>query len=238
MKASTRRQLKHDRFVDTVVTFWKSFGKWVAPRKMLLAVLAAAVVIGFLSYLGYSLYGQSKTKEAWVALEKARSNFEDNDVDPNYRQLASNYAGTQAEPWILYYWALHELRTTDSPDGKEPEKIKQARKAVVIVLENLRQRFPKHPVSERSAILLGQQYADMFEWATAARYYREVTNSKSDVVDRYLKSEAKFWLAYSLEAQGEVQQAQIFYSDLEGLETSRWGDLAKYRLGRLHAAGN
>ncbi|MBI2195176.1 MAG: tetratricopeptide repeat protein [Planctomycetes bacterium] len=236
MKASERRQLRHDEFVDTVVSIWARILQWISPRKHWVLVAGLVILVAVVAYGGLNLLQHHRTLDAWDALEKERAKEEGGVGEPDYARLAQSFGNTEAEPWILFYWATRCVQEASEKVGsKERTDLK---KAAIQALEKLRARYPSHPMAEPCGLVLARQYADLQEWKKAREIYGRLAQSKSDFLDSFLKQEATFGLAYSLEAQGDIQQARDHYKELAGSETSFWGDQARFRLEQLSASGN
>ena len=236
MKASKKRRLKHDKFVDVILqTIAQAKGK-IAPHRNLVLGVLGGMLVAFLVYAAAQAMAERETQNAWGAIQAEKDKLAKGEGEPDYAKLAGLYDGNRAEAWILYEWARHSLEEATRFGDAEGAQDRHAE--VIRALEELRRKYPQHPLAERSTILLAQEYADRGDWKRASELYGAVAGSKSDYVDGFLKQKAKFGLAYAYEAQGDVPRAKQLYKDLGMLETNPWGDLARFRLERLSAASN
>jgi tetratricopeptide (TPR) repeat protein len=234
VKAKRKQELKHDQFVDNVVAWFVKGKNELLPYKFPILGGVGVLLVIFIGIAGMQASEQSKTSQAWTELEAEKKKVADGE-DADFGRLATLYKGSQTEPWILYYWAEHSLGKSSA--GKTEKEKAEARAKAISALEQLKAGFPRHPIAKRSGILLAQQYSDQKDWDKAITEYRSVLTSESEYVGEYLKEKAQFGLAYSLEVQGNIKEAITNYEKLESGDLSHWGDMAKFRLERLQAAG-
>lgn len=233
MKAAHRRELKHDRFVDTVLGTVSQARKQLAPHKTMILGVGVAILVVLVGYAAMEAVENRQSRNAWDDLEAQRAREATGEGEVDYARMTQAYEGNPSEPWLLYYSALDAMEEVQKAAD---DKAKSAgRGKAIAALEKLRTKHNQHPLAARSLILLAQQCADLGQWKQAADYYGTVINSKSEYIDGFLKQKAKFGLAYTHEAQGNLQQAKEQYRDLKSAEASIWGDLARFRLERLIA---
>jgi tetratricopeptide (TPR) repeat protein len=234
VKAKRKQELKHDQFVDNVVAWFVKAKNELLPYKFPILGGVGVLLLIFIGIAGMQAAEQSKTSQAWSELEAEKKKVAEGE-DADFGRLATLYKGSQTEPWILYYWAEHSLGKLS--DAKTDKEQTAARAKGIAALEKLKDSFPRHPIAKRSGILLAQQYADQQDWDKAIPMYRTVLTSESEYVGQYLKDKAQFGLAYALEIKGDLKQAITNYEKLDSGDLSHWGDMAKFRLERLQAAG-
>jgi len=234
VKAKRKQELKHDQFVDNVMTWFVKAKDELTPYKYPILGGAGILFVILLGIAGMQASEQSKTSQAWNELEAEKNKVADGE-EADFGRLVTLYKGSQTEPWILYYWAEYSL--SKFSDAKTEKEKAEARAKAISALEQLKEGFPRHPITKRSGILLAQQYADQKDWDKAISEYRTVLTSESEYVGEYLKEIAQFGLAYALEIQGNIKEAITHYEKLESGELKHWGDMAKFRLERLQAAG-
>ncbi|MDP6114533.1 MAG: tetratricopeptide repeat protein [Planctomycetota bacterium] len=234
MKAKRKQELKHDQFVDNVVAWFVKSQKQLTPYKYHLLGGVGVLLVIFIGIAGMQAAEQSKTSQAWSELEAEKKKAADGE-DADFGRLAALYKGSQTEPWILYYWSEYSFgKLAEAKTDKDKDT---ARAKGITALEKLKDGFPRHPIAKRSGIVLAQQYADQQNWDKAISAYRAVLTSESEYVGKYLKDKAQFGLAYALEGQGNINEAITNYEKLDSGDQSHWGDMAKFRLERLRAAG-
>jgi len=235
VKAAHRRELKHDKFVDTVLGAVSQARRQLAPHRKVILGIGVAVLVVFVGYAAMEAVEERQSCSAWDDLEAQRAKEAKGEGEADYARLAQSYERNPSEPWLLYYSALDALDEVQEA-GDDKGKSAARRKAIT-AFERLQTKYNGHPLSARSLALLAQQYADLGQWKRAADHYETVISSGSEYVDGFLKQKAKFGLAYTHEAQGNLQQAKERYRDLRSTGTSIWGDMARFRLERLSALG-
>lgn len=233
MKASDRHQLKHDEFVDSVLSVWTRVKAWTLPRKHWVGALAVLVFIGVCAYIGVQVFQQSRTQDAWEALERERAKETGGQGQADYSGLAEKYAGTGTEPWILYYWGMQCVEKAAETEALD--RSVEWKKTAIQTLERLRSSHPEHPLNPRGRLVVARLYSDLGEWRKAAEQFEPLSRPDFHSLDLLFRQEAQFGLAYAFEAQEKFQEAIANYRELASSETSRWADEARYRLERLHA---
>ncbi|MFN2431570.1 MAG: tol-pal system YbgF family protein, partial [Gemmatimonadota bacterium] len=190
----TKRQLKRDRFVDTVF----DWALWSRENARTVAVICGALVVvigGLLLYrtsrAGENRRAAERYQEVWQAYAAGNYQLAAND----FRQFRNQYAGSDYVDEATAYLGDSYYQAGDYP-------------AAIEVLKGFDDDHGDSPLVFAAASVLGAAYEASGDWVNAADAYRKAQElARYD----YQRAEALLNEARVLEAGGEPERAADAY---------------------------